>query len=422
MSWSRWLTCMALAMACMLQAGLAQSIDQQKRDLERMRTSIQETRKRIDALTRREASAMQSLTAIQRRQSNLVQLIASMETDLSRLQDSARSVEAAIASTRTRLDRVRDEYSRTSANLLALRTRKSGSPQGTAAQRSLYRSLSASVDSYRRSMRELEDSLESQKSLLSTVTSVQSSILQARAAEQRSLNTTLTQRQRELERLRKDKSLLARELRQKQASANKMRGIISDLVAAEERRRRDADARAKEKARERAKEQARADAQRPPDGTPPHVKARPPAESTTDDDVVTGPRARPFSGKSLPWPVASRNILHGYGTYSNAETGTQLENPGIDISCADGTSVSCVAAGMVSSVSWLPGFGSVVIVDHNNGYRTVYANLSSVTVRKGAMVQAGTRLGASGESVDGAFVHFEIWNGRERRNPMAYLR
>ena len=78
--------------------------------------------------------------------------------------------------------------------------------------------------------------------------------------------------------------------------------------------------------------------------------------------------------------------------------------------------------GEVSSVTWLPGFGSLVIVDHQNGFRSVYANLATVSVRQGTAVQQGAVVGTSGENIDGALVHFELWYGRDRLNPATYLR
>ena len=108
--------------------------------------------------------------------------------------------------------------------------------------------------------------------------------------------------------------------------------------------------------------------------------------------------------------------------YRNPETGTTLENPGIDIKAPLGTRVTCVAKGQVSSVTWLPGYGSLVIVDHENGFRTVYANLATVAVKNGGAVTTGTTVGSSGENIDGKLVHFEIWFGRDRHNPLTYLR
>lgn len=108
--------------------------------------------------------------------------------------------------------------------------------------------------------------------------------------------------------------------------------------------------------------------------------------------------------------------------YRNPQTGTTLENPGIDIRSRAGTGVEAVASGRVSTVTSLPGYGSLVIVDHQNGFRTVYANLTGVSISSGSPVQAGTRLGSAATNADGDVVHFEIWNGSRRLNPLSYLR
>ena len=122
------------------------------------------------------------------------------------------------------------------------------------------------------------------------------------------------------------------------------------------------------------------------------------------------------------YPVPGRNILHGFGTYRNPVTNTMANNPGIDIESPVGSTVRAIAAGTVSLVSWLPGYMSVIIVDHHNGYRSVYANMSSVRVRKGQTLAAQAAIGTSGESFDGEFVHLQIWKDKERINPLSLLR
>jgi murein DD-endopeptidase MepM/ murein hydrolase activator NlpD len=74
--------------------------------------------------------------------------------------------------------------------------------------------------------------------------------------------------------------------------------------------------------------------------------------------------------------------------------------------------------GVVSLVSWLPSYGTIVIVEHREGYRTVYGNLVGAAVSRGASVDAGQRIGTNG----GSSVHFEIWRGQTRLNPATVLR
>jgi murein DD-endopeptidase MepM/ murein hydrolase activator NlpD len=133
--------------------------------------------------------------------------------------------------------------------------------------------------------------------------------------------------------------------------------------------------------------------------------------------------APPTSNKlpSLQPPVRGA-IMRGYGEYRHPLTGARAYNAGVDIAAPVGTSVHAAAAGTVVSVEWLPAMNTVVIIDHGQGIRTVYGNLDRASVRKGDRVTAGQPIGSSGESLSGAFVHFEVWRGAERLDPSFIVR
>jgi murein hydrolase activator len=397
-----------LGLLCCIAAFVAtaqSTIDERRKDLDRLRQSIEQTRKRIDALNRRESSAMRSLTSAQRQQHRLTSFIASLEADLRALQDSAATLSTQISTTKSSLERVERSYNDATTKLFELRAAQRGGQPRSAATTELYRQMSRSVATYRRNMLDLQDSLAAQRSLLDAYAQTQASIKSSKEQEQQRLASAITGSRKELQRLRTDKTALVKELRQKQQSASRLRSMINALVAREERSRR-----------QRA-EAAKRDREATPGRSTP-------AQRTEDgDEVVTGgPPSGGYGARSLPWPTSSRQLMHGYGTYTNRETGVVFDNPGIDIKAPIGTNVLCVGGGVVSSVSWLPGFGSLVIVDHRNGFRSVYANLATVSVREGTSVRAGSLMGTSGESVDGALVHFELWRGRERVDPTRYLR
>ncbi len=122
------------------------------------------------------------------------------------------------------------------------------------------------------------------------------------------------------------------------------------------------------------------------------------------------------------WPSASRTIAEGYGQRTNPRTGTVTLNPGINIAAPAGSPVLAAAEGRVTVVSWLPRYGTVVIVEHAGGWRTVYGNLSSSAVSRGARVTTGQNLGPVARSIEGDVLHFEIWRGNSRVNPTTILR
>jgi penicillin-binding protein A len=93
-------------------------------------------------------------------------------------------------------------------------------------------------------------------------------------------------------------------------------------------------------------------------------------------------------------------------------------HPGIDLSTPAGTPVYAADAGLVIFAGWTGvGYGNTVVIDHGNGYRTLYGHLSQVSTYCGAKVQAGKLIGLSGSTGNstGPHLHFEV------RVPGGYL-
>jgi murein DD-endopeptidase MepM/ murein hydrolase activator NlpD len=123
----------------------------------------------------------------------------------------------------------------------------------------------------------------------------------------------------------------------------------------------------------------------------------------------------------LRWPVSSGTISSRFGEHEHPVLKTKTQNTGIDIGVRSGSDVSAVADGEVSIVTFVPGFGDVIILNHYNGYRTVYADLSEINVVENQKVNAGKVIGKSGDSLQGSILHFEIWKEREKQNPELWL-
>jgi len=123
------------------------------------------------------------------------------------------------------------------------------------------------------------------------------------------------------------------------------------------------------------------------------------------------------------WPVTGK-IVHGFGKYRNPQLKTVLNNTGIDIRAEKGTAVRCIFQGIVSLITYMSGFGNTVIIDHNNGYYTVYTHLDEVRVSKFQLLEAGDVIGSVGTSgsLEGAMLHFEIYGANKPLNPLTWLK
>jgi septal ring factor EnvC (AmiA/AmiB activator) len=124
----------------------------------------------------------------------------------------------------------------------------------------------------------------------------------------------------------------------------------------------------------------------------------------------------------LRWPVDKGTLTARFGNQAHPKLGTITQNTGIDISVTPGSSVRAIADGEVSKIHWLPSYGNLVILNHRNGFRTVYAHLSEIDVDEGMKITEGDSIGKTGESLGGAILHFELYKDREKLDPEKWLK
>jgi murein DD-endopeptidase MepM/ murein hydrolase activator NlpD len=88
---------------------------------------------------------------------------------------------------------------------------------------------------------------------------------------------------------------------------------------------------------------------------------------------------------------------------------------GIDVSAPMGAEIEAPAAGIVTKVDWVEGYGNMLTVDHGYGLVTRYAHCSKILVVRGQRVKRGQKIalvGSTGLST-GPHLHYEVWvNGR----------
>lgn len=97
---------------------------------------------------------------------------------------------------------------------------------------------------------------------------------------------------------------------------------------------------------------------------------------------------------------------------------------GIDLAADEGTPIRATAPGRVIQAGWgLRGYGKWVVIDHGNGYTSVYAHCSEVLVDRGFVVQRGDVIAEVGDTgrATGPHLHFEIRRGGEFLIPRELL-
>ena len=116
-------------------------------------------------------------------------------------------------------------------------------------------------------------------------------------------------------------------------------------------------------------------------------------------------------------------ISSDYGMRKDPFTGQKSFHRGIDLAVPAGTQVLAPWSGRVVSVGSQAGYGNYVVVEHPEGFQTLYAHLGSASVRKGDSVTAGEALGTVGSSgrSTGPHLHFEVIRNGNRIDPKAVL-
>lgn len=116
-------------------------------------------------------------------------------------------------------------------------------------------------------------------------------------------------------------------------------------------------------------------------------------------------------------------VTSGFGYREHPLAGGVKFHYGTDLGAIDGTSVTAFADGKVLSVQELDGYGLTVLIQHTDGFSTLYAHLGQALVEQGSAVKRGDKIALSGHSGDvtGPHLHFEIIYNGKYLNPEFYL-
>lgn len=131
------------------------------------------------------------------------------------------------------------------------------------------------------------------------------------------------------------------------------------------------------------------------------------------------------STTSWGWPTDSGwTLSSGYVWRTSPISGKRELHGGLDISGTGyGSNIYATNNGRVKEAGYHYSYGNHVIIDHNNGYLTLYAHMSKINVKVGQVVARGDVIGFVGMTgaATGPHVHYEIWKGCDycRINPMS---
>lgn len=126
---------------------------------------------------------------------------------------------------------------------------------------------------------------------------------------------------------------------------------------------------------------------------------------------------------TLPWPCRGK-VITKFGKIIHPKYNTKTKNNGINISARYGDNVHAIAPGKVVYADRFMGYGNLVLIDHLDGFYSLYGHLAEILVNVGVKISEGRIIGRIGESgsLSGPMLHFELRKDGKAVDPLAYLK
>lgn len=267
----------------------------------------------------------------------------------------------------------------------------------------LNRSRVRKINSIKETLSKLQNVTRKIAADKSNLVSLREALLIEKAASKK----TLQKRQNAYKKISKrvkTKQQRLRELKKKEA---KLQNKINALVAKAEANRRKA-------ANNRPVKKSEKNKVTPKAAEPVNKKAK----KVVSERFYADRKFSTLRGK-LSWPVKGK-IIHSYSERRNEKQRWK----GTVIQAAGGRKVHAIARGKVEFAGWFNGYGYLVIIRHDNNYRSLYGYNRAVYVRQGQIVKGGSVIAAVGNSggQQKNALYFEIRKGTTPKNPAKWCR
>jgi murein DD-endopeptidase MepM/ murein hydrolase activator NlpD len=151
-------------------------------------------------------------------------------------------------------------------------------------------------------------------------------------------------------------------------------------------------------------------------------------QSKSYDEVVKLAQSKDKLIASIPaiMPISNKDLRHapsGFGWRTHPIYKTDEFHPGMDFAAPEGTEIYSTGDGVVEVADAnAQGYGNRVVIDHENGYKTLYGHMTRFAVKPGAKVKRGQVIGYVGSTglSTAPHVHYEVIKNGEKMNPVNY--
>ncbi|WDY58399.1 murein hydrolase activator EnvC family protein [Pseudomonas sp. PSKL.D1] len=420
-----------IALSCLLSPAFADERAQTQQQLDATRQDIAELKKMLGKLQEEKAGAQKDLKAtetdignLEKQVEGLQQELKKTEGELERLDTEKKKLQTArVEQQRLIAIQARSAYQNNGREEYLKLLLNQQNPEKFARTLTYYDYLSKARTEQ---LRAFNETLRQLANVEQDISRQQEQLLAQRAdldTRRQELETERGKRQQVLAKLNsdvkdRDSKLQARE--QDQADLAKVLKTIEETLARQAREAEEARKKAllaQQEAEKRRQQEALAARE---DSEPPK-KARTTLGPIVSSDGANYGGAFSAARGKLPWPVNGR-LLARFGDARGTDARAKWD--GVMISANPGTQVRAVHGGRVVFADWLRGAGLLVILDHGNGYLSLYGHNQSLLKSAGDIVKAGEAISTVGDSggQDSAGLYFAIRQQGRPTDPSQWCR
>ncbi|MAP71144.1 MAG: hypothetical protein CMF81_04645 [Candidatus Marinimicrobia bacterium] len=385
------LTFQGLILSQRTQPDFQKELESQNSAIQSLKDEINATKKRIQSEGRKEKSSVRRVSNLSEEISLLQQLLKEIKKEEKLLVADISRSERKIGESEEELDTLRTRYARRLSTIYKkgqisnLEKILSSTSWRQAIYRTKYLKIISEIDQKTHdTIRSLLIQIGRQKLELEAVLRKKRRLKRDREKTLASVRSKKKKEQRELVKIRKSQKDLKVYLTEKQAGVKQLEDIIKKIQEDFARSERE----------ERIRKQ----------------------------QMVLKSKEFPKLKGKLQWPAEGR-VVTKFGRQWNPKLKTTTENPGIDIKGKPGSQIRSVLGGVVTTITFIRGFGTTIIIDHGGGFYTVYSHVTNVETNEDSQVRSGDVIAYMGDSgsINGSQLHFEIWGQGKKLNPEYWL-
>jgi murein DD-endopeptidase MepM/ murein hydrolase activator NlpD len=127
-------------------------------------------------------------------------------------------------------------------------------------------------------------------------------------------------------------------------------------------------------------------------------------------------------GELFIYPIRGR-LTSPYGWRNDPISGVRRYHAALDLAAPTGTPIKAAMDGRVVTLGFNSVYGKYIIMNHGNGFQTLYAHMNATSVGQGAYIQQGAKIGEVGSTgySTGPHLHFAVFKNGKAVNPLEFL-